>query len=51
MCVGGGVLSHTCDEFEMGIRETFPSFQGDFLKMYRIYRKILRSFQGDFEFL
>ena len=21
---------HTCDEFEMGIREIFPSFQGDF---------------------
>ena len=41
---------HTCDEFEMGIREIFPPFQGVFLKMYRIYSKILGSFQGGFEF-
>ena len=36
---------HTCDEVEMEIREIFLSFQGDFYKMYRIYRKILCSFQ------
>ena len=41
---------HACDEFERGIREIFHSFQGGFRKMYRIYRKILGSFQGDFEF-
>ena len=23
-------IEHTCDVFEMGIREIFPSFQGDF---------------------
>ena len=23
-------LHHTCDEFEKGIREIFPPFQGDF---------------------
>ena len=34
----------------MGFRETFLSFQGGFLKMYRIYRKIPDPFQGDFEF-
>ena len=38
---------HTCDKFEKGIREVFFSFQGDFSKMYRIYRKIVTSFQGD----
>ena len=43
-------IVHTCDEFERGIREIFHSFQGGFRKMYRIYRKILGSFQGDFEF-
>ena len=42
---------HTCDEFKREIREIFLPFQGDFLKMYRIYRKIPDSFQGDFEFL
>ena len=41
---------HTCDELKMGFRETFLSFQGGFLKMYRIYRKIPDPFQGDFEF-
>ena len=25
-----GQIYHTCDEFEMGIREIFASFQGDF---------------------
>ena len=43
-------MCHTCDEVEMEIREIFLSFQGDFYKMYRIYRKILCSFQGGFEF-
>ena len=42
-------ISHTCDEFESGFREIFLSFQGGFLKMYRIYKKILGSFQGDFK--
>ena len=32
-----------------GIREIFLSFQGGFSKMYRIYRKILNSDEGDFE--
>ena len=41
--------AHTCDEFESGIREIFLSFQGGFWKMYRLYRKILGSFQGGFE--
>ena len=39
---------HTCDKFKKGIREVFFSFQGGFSKMYRIYRKFLNSFQGDF---
>ena len=40
---------HTCDKFKKGIREVFSSFQGGFfLQMYRIYRKIVNSFQGDF---
>ena len=38
----------TCDKFKKGIREVFFSFQGGFSKMYRIYRNILNSFQGDF---
>ena len=42
---------HTCDEFQREIREILLSFQGDFSKMYRIYKKISDSFQGDFEFL
>ena len=33
-----------------GHQEISLSFQGDFWKMYRIYRNILGSFQGDFEF-
>ena len=32
------------------MREIFLLFQGDFSKMYRIYKKIPNSFQGDFEF-
>ena len=43
-------LNHTCDEFESEMREIFLPFQGDFSKMYRIYKKIPDSFQGDFEF-
>ena len=39
---------HTCDKFTKGIREVFFSFQGGFSKMYRIYKKIVNSFQGDF---
>ena len=42
--------SHTCDEFESEMREIFLPFQGDFLKMYKIYKKIPDSFQRDFEF-
>ena len=39
---------HTCDKFKKGIREDFFLFQGGFSKMYRIYRKIVNSFQGNF---
>ena len=39
---------HTCDKLKKGIREVFFSFQGGFSKIYRIYRKIVNSFQGDF---
>ena len=39
--------SHTCDKFEKGLREVFFSFQGGFSKLYRIYRKIVNSFQGE----
>ena len=42
---------HTCDELQKGIREIFLSFQGGFSNMYRIYRKILNSDEGDFEIL
>ena len=42
------LLMHTCDKFEKGIREVFFSFQGGFSKMYRTYRKIVNSHQGDF---
>ena len=42
---------HTCDKLQKGIREIFLSFQGGFSKMYRIYRKILNSDEGDFEIL
>ena len=42
---------HTCDKFQKGIREIFLSFQGGLLKMFRIYRKILNSDQGDFQIL
>ena len=41
-------IMHTCDKFKKGIKEIFFSFQGAFSKMYRIYRKIVNSFQGDF---
>ena len=44
-------LMHTCDKLQKGIREIFLSFQGGFSKMYRIYRKILNSDEGDFEIL
>ena len=47
----GRIYKHTCDEFKRGIREIFLPFQGDFSKMYRMYREIPDSFQGDFEFL
>ena len=39
---------HTCDKLKKGNREIFFSFQGGFSKMYRIYRKIVYSFQGYF---
>ena len=42
---------HTCVKFQKGIREIFLSFQGGFSKMYRIYRKILNSGEGDFDIL
>ena len=42
---------HTCDKLQKGIREIFLSFQGGFSKIYRIYRKILNSDEGDFEIL
>ena len=45
------VTDHTCDKLQKGIREIFLSFQGGFSKMYRIYRKILNSDEGDFEIL
>ena len=38
---------HTRDKFQKGIREIFFSFQGGLSKMYRIYRKILNSDEGD----
>ena len=44
-------VMHTCDKLQKGIREIFLSFQGGFSKMYRIYRKILNSDEGDFEIL
>ena len=40
---------HTCDKFLKGIREIFLSFQGGLWKMYRIYKKILHSDEGDFK--
>ena len=42
---------HTCDKFQKRIREIFLSFQGGLSKMYRIYREILNSDQGDFQIL
>ena len=44
-------IIHTCDQFQMGIREIFLSFQGGLSKMYRIYMKILNSDEGDFDIL
>ena len=44
-------MIHTCDKFEKGIGEIFLSFQGGLSKMYRIYRKILNSDEGDFQIL
>ena len=43
------VTDHTCDKLQKGIREIFLSFKGSFSKMYRTYRKILNSDEGDFE--
>ena len=45
------VKYHIRDKFQKGIREIFISFQGGLSKMYRIYRKILNSDEGDFEIL
>ena len=45
------VSKHTCDKFQKGIREIFLSFQRSFSKIYRIYRKILNSDEGEFEIL
>ena len=45
------VTDHTCDKLQKSTREMFLSFQGGFSKMYRIYRKILNSDEGDFEIL
>ena len=45
------VADHTCDKLQKGIREIFLSFQGGFSNMYRIYRKLLNSDEGDFEIL
>ena len=45
------VTDHTGGTLQKGIREIFLSFQGGFSKMYRIYRKILNSDEGDFEIL
>ena len=42
------VTDHTCDKLRKGIREIFLSFQGGFSKMYRIYRKLLNSDEGNF---
>ena len=42
---------HKCDKFQKGIREIFLSFQGGLSKMYRIYKKILNSDEGDFKIL
>ena len=42
---------HTCDKFQIVIREIFLPFQGGLSKMYRIYRKTLNSDEGDFEIL
>ena len=35
----------------MGTREIFLSFQGVLWKLYRIYKKIFHSDEGDFEIL
>ena len=46
--------TYKCDiKFQKGTREIFLSFQGGWegSKMYRIYRKILYSDEGDFQIL
>ena len=40
--------THPCDKFEKGIRQTFLSFQVH-QKLYRIYREILNSDEGEFQ--
>ena len=45
------VTDHTCDKLQKGIREISFHFKAVFQKMYRIYRKILNSDEGDFEIL
>ena len=45
------LLCYTCVKLQKGIREIFLSFRGGFSKMYRIYRNILNSDEGDFEIL
>ena len=45
------VTDHTCDKLQKSIREISRSFQGGYSKMYRIYRNILNSAEGDFEIL
>ena len=45
------ICMHTCDKFQKGISDIFLSLQGGLSKMYRIYRKILNSDEGDFEIL
>ena len=49
--ISPSLTDHTCDKLQKGIRKIFLSFQGGFSKMYRIYRKILNSDEGDFEIL
>ena len=48
MSISVVITLHTCDKFKKGISEVFFSFQGGFSKMYRIYREIINSNQGDF---
>ena len=53
---GSYVVYHTYDiihviKFQRSIREIFLSYQGGWRKMYRTYKKILHSDQGDFKIL